>query len=270
MAMLLLGFGYLMTFLRHYGLGAVGFTMMLSVLAMELNIVVEYAVRLLYHNDSGPDSSWPMPVSIATLIDAEFAAATLMITFGAIIGRASPLQMVYVALSQSVFYAVNKVVFVLGSVSAEDVGGSMTIHMFGAYFGLAVSKALGPPVDVGADEASLPDKVSDVLALIGTTILWVFWPSFVGATETGVLENEHHCIVNTILSLLASTTMTFYLSQSLNHGKFDPVHVANSTLAVSNLPKKSSSRRSFVQWLVSDLQNLLHTRAELPLVVPAD
>jgi hypothetical protein len=31
---------------------------------------------------------------------------------------------------------------------------------------------------------------------------------------------------------MASTTMTFYLSQTLNHGKFDPVHVANSTLAV--------------------------------------
>ena len=30
MAMLLLGFGYLMTFLKKYGMGAVGFTMMLS------------------------------------------------------------------------------------------------------------------------------------------------------------------------------------------------------------------------------------------------
>ena len=230
MAMLLLGFGYLMTFLKKYGLGAVGLTMMLSVLSMELNIAVELGVRYLY-GDSSEDTAWPMPVSMATLIDSEFAAATLMITFGAIIGRASPLQMLIVAMSQSVFYAVNKVVFVLGSVGAEDVGGSMTIHMFGAYFGLAASYALGPPTDVGAEETALSDKVSDVLALIGTTILWVFWPSFVGATETGVLKNEHHCIVNTILSLLASTTMTFYLSQSLNHGKFDPVHVANSTLA---------------------------------------
>ena len=30
MAMLLLGFGHLMTFLKKYGMGAVGFTMMLS------------------------------------------------------------------------------------------------------------------------------------------------------------------------------------------------------------------------------------------------
>ena len=52
-----------------------------------------------------------------------------------------------------------------------------------------------------------------------------------GATETGVLENEQRCVINTILSLMASTTVTFYLSQTLNHGKFDPVHIANSTLA---------------------------------------
>lgn len=103
--------------------------------------------------------------------------------------------------------------------------------MFGAYFGLAASYAIGAPKDPEASENCLPDKVSDVLALIGTTILWIFWPSFVGATETGDLLNEKHCIINTIVSLLASTTMTFWLSARLNHGKFDPVHNANSTLA---------------------------------------
>ena len=45
MAMLLLGFGYLMTFLKSYGLGAVGFTMLLTVLAMQLNVGVEYGMR---------------------------------------------------------------------------------------------------------------------------------------------------------------------------------------------------------------------------------
>jgi len=68
-----------MTFLKTYGLGAVGFTMMLSILAMELNIMVEWFVRILY----GVNET-PLPISVATLIDAEFAAATLMITFGAL------------------------------------------------------------------------------------------------------------------------------------------------------------------------------------------
>ena len=123
MAMLLLGFGFLMTFLKTYGLGAVGFTMMLSILSMELNCMVEWLVRMLYG-----DVEMPMLVSMATLIDAEFAAATLMITFGAIIGRASPLQMMIICCSQSFFYAFNKVILVFGFIQAEDVGGSMTIH----------------------------------------------------------------------------------------------------------------------------------------------
>jgi ammonium transporter Rh len=230
MAMLLLGFGYLMTFLKKYCTGAVGFTMMLSILSMELNIAVEFCVRLLY-SEKGEDTAWPMPISMSTLIDSEFAAATLMITFGAIIGRASPLQMIIICISQLFFYAFNKVILVLGLIGAGDVGGSMTIHMFGAYFGLAVSYALGAPKDVGAKASMMPDKVSDIMALIGTSILWVYWPSFVGATETGELNNEQHCVINTILSLMASTTITFYLSQKFNHGKFDPVHIANSTLA---------------------------------------
>jgi hypothetical protein len=102
MAMLLLGFGYLMSFLKTYGMGAVGFTMMLSVLSMELNIVVGLFVRFMYGKKC-EDTAWPMPISMATFIDSEFAAATLMITFGAIIGRASPLQMIIICICQSFF-----------------------------------------------------------------------------------------------------------------------------------------------------------------------
>jgi Ammonium Transporter Family len=123
MAMLLLGFGYLMTFLKTYGLGAVGLTMMLSALAMELNVMTEWLARMVMG-----EVEMPLGISVATLIDSEFAAATLMITFGALIGRASPLQMMIICCSQSFFYAFNKVVLVLGVLQAEDVGGSMTIH----------------------------------------------------------------------------------------------------------------------------------------------
>jgi hypothetical protein len=48
MVMLLLGFGYLMTFLSKYGLGAVGFTLLLSTYAMQLNVLVELFCRFLF------------------------------------------------------------------------------------------------------------------------------------------------------------------------------------------------------------------------------
>jgi len=218
MVMLLLGFGYLMTFLKLYGLGAVGLTMLLTVVNMQCNIMVEGYLTGNFQ------------ISMDSIIDAEFSAATLLISFGALIGRATPLQMCILAIAESMFYAVNKVVIVFGAIGAEDVGGTITIHMFGAFFGLAAAKALGPQqkVSVANNESS---RTSDLFAFIGTTLLWVYWPSFVGATETGSGTNEMHCLINTILALLGSTGAAFFLSQYLCGGKFDPVHIQNSTLA---------------------------------------
>lgn len=226
--MLFLGFGFLMTFLKQFGLGAVGFTMMISIIAIQLNVMVELIMRFVYGKAGDEDTVLPLPLKLSIFIDGEFAAATALISYGAIIGRASPVQLVMMTLSQSVFYSFNKVIVVLGLCGAEDVGGSITIHMFGAFFGLACSHALGAPKSTSN---AAPNRVSDVLALIGTTLLWVYWPSFVGATESGVPRNENVCVVHTILALIGSTGATFYMSQKLGHGKMDPVHIANSTLA---------------------------------------
>jgi len=218
MVMLLLGFGYLMTFLEKYGLGAVGFTMLLTALNMECNLIIE---SFLTSNFS---------ITMDSIINAEFSAATLLISFGALIGRTTPLQMCLIAIAESAFYAINKILIVFGMFQAEDVGGTLTIHMFGAFFGLAASYALGPQEKESASN-NTASRVSDVFSLVGTTLLWVYWPSFVGATETGVDENEMHCLINTIMSLLGSTGAAFYVTQYLNKGKFDAVHIQNSTLA---------------------------------------
>lgn len=217
MVMLLLGFGYLMTFLEKYGLGAVGFTMLITVINMECNLIVE---GWLTSN---------MTISMDSIVNAEFSAAALLISFGALIGRTTPIEMCIVAMAESVFYAINKVIIVYG-LKAEDVGGTITIHMFGAYFGLACAYALGSQKKESAIN-NAASGVSDIFSLLGTTLLWVYWPSFVGATETGVQLNEMHCTTNTIMALLGSTAATFYVSQYLNNGKFDAVHVQNSTLA---------------------------------------
>jgi len=56
-----------------------------------------------------------------------------------------------------------------------DVGGSISIHVFGCYFGLAVSAMLGKPSST-KDNKSMYH--SDLFSMIGTLFLWLYWPSF--------------------------------------------------------------------------------------------
>ena len=79
MVMLLLGFGFLMTFLPKYGLGAVGFTLLLTSLAIQLNVFVELLCRHISGKDNldSDDTQFPLPLRVSTLIDGEFAAGTL-------------------------------------------------------------------------------------------------------------------------------------------------------------------------------------------------
>ena len=82
-----------------------------------------------------------MSVLFASLIDADFAAATVLITFGAVLGRISPAQLLVIAVVECLCYSGNTA-FNAYVLSAADVGGSMVIHTFGAYFGLAASFVL--------------------------------------------------------------------------------------------------------------------------------
>ena len=120
--------------------------------------------------------------------------------------------------------------------SVEDAGGTILIHMFGAYFGLAVAKLLGKPNDPEGAEAT--STTSDVLSLIGTTFLWLYWPSFNGGGYTGGAYSDPNfdgtdagrAVTNTIIALLASCCTTF-ISSGLICGRLNPVDIQNATLA---------------------------------------
>jgi hypothetical protein len=94
-----IGFGYLMTFLRKYGLGAVGFTMLLTALGMQLSVFMEMFVRNIYGSDH--HAHFPLEVNMMTMIDSEFFAAALLISYGAVIGRASPICLLFVGATET-------------------------------------------------------------------------------------------------------------------------------------------------------------------------
>merc|ERR1712094_131519 len=107
----------------------------------------------------------------------------------------------------------------------------MVIHAFGAYFGLAASKALYKKDKHADQEKEGSSYTTDLFAMVGTIFLWMFWPSFNSIPATGEFEKQV-VITNTYLSLAAAAVTTFAVSGATDKfGRLDMVHIQNATLA---------------------------------------
>jgi len=222
--MLFIGFGYLMTFLRYYGLGALGLTMFIICIGMQWSI---WVFHMFGNLANGEYHSFPFDVK--ALLEGDFAVAAFLISFGGIIGKANPAQLLVLTLLEAVFYSANTQLILFKWLEVADCGGTIVIHMFGAYFGLAVAWVLGKPTR--GEEKETSSRVSDLFSFIGTLFLWLYWPTFVaGWLPPGTVQADT-AITNTVLALLASTVCTFLLSAGLNDKIFRPVDIQNATLA---------------------------------------
>jgi len=227
--MVFVGFGFLMMFLKRYSNSSLGLNFFISVECVEWSILVNSFFHQLHASFEDGYVWHKVPLDVPELVEGDFAAASVMITFGAILGKTSPLQLLIVGLIEVLFYGFNKMLIeaVYGVV---DLGGSMVIHAFGAYFGLAVAIVIGRP-NQRDHELNGANRMSDLFAMIGTIFLWMLWPSF-----NAVLADEgpiqHRAIVNTILSLCAACMVSFGFSILFRkEHKLSMVDVQNATLA---------------------------------------
>lgn len=218
--MIFIGFGFLMTFLKKYGYGSVGFNFLLAAYAVQWSTIVRGLISGL---EGGKFS-----ISIENLIEADFSAAVVLISFGAILGKSSPLQLIIMTIIEVVLSVANEYIG-LSLLKVTDVGGSMFIHAFGAYFGLGVAWVLQRKANEdNAKEGST--KTSDLFSMIGTVFLWMFWPSFNGALVEE--DSRHRAVINTYFSLAACCITTFAISALSNKdGKVEMVAIQNATLA---------------------------------------
>ncbi|NXQ19930.1 RHAG protein, partial [Peucedramus taeniatus] len=216
--MIFVGFGFLMTFLKKYGFSSVGFNMLIAAFGLQWGILMQG----FWHMERGKIS-----VNIESMINADFSTATALISFGALLGKTSPIQMLIMTLLEITMFACNEHL-VTKVFKATDVGASMTIHAFGAYFGLAAAFVLYRPGLTNKHENDESTYHSDMFAMIGTLFLWLFWPSF----NSAIAEAQVTAIINTYYSLAACTIVTFALSSLVDkRGKFSMVLIQNATLA---------------------------------------
>jgi ammonium transporter Rh len=84
------------------------------------------------------------------LVNADFCAAAILISMGAVLGKTTLPQLFLLVTFETIFYTLNAVIL-LDLLKVADVGGAITIHMFGAFYGLAASYFFEPKKAI-ADE----------------------------------------------------------------------------------------------------------------------
>lgn len=217
LAMLLLGFGFLMTFLR----GNEFTSLTATFLAVSIAIPVYMIAKSFLPGEFEV-------MNISGFLFAEFAAASLLICMGAVLGRLKLEQYFVLSILFTLAYIFNEWLLLESGIFQGflDTGGSVAIHAFGAYFGLGVvamtdKKFAGKP-------APKMNKVSNEFCLLGSMVLWVFWPSFTSSVVAP--ELGYSTALNTVLALCGSTLATFIFSK-LIRGKVEVEDIANAALA---------------------------------------
>lgn len=74
-----------------------------KLLAIQFGTIVEGFFKNVYHDHWGY-----IEVDIYALMDSLFLAAAILISFGGVIGKVSPLQIIVMTLVETIFYSINK------------------------------------------------------------------------------------------------------------------------------------------------------------------
>ncbi|NWZ89744.1 RHBG protein, partial [Nesospiza acunhae] len=221
---LLLSFGLLVAFLSRNGPGSAAIIILITAFSIQWAVLIQGMLHFFLNGK--------IYVGAQSMVSADFCTAAVLISTGALLGRVSPVQMLLLALLEVTLCALNEFIL-LSLMGVSDRGGSLTIHTFGAYFGLMVSRVLYQPHKDKRKREEQQDKghQKDAFAVVGTIYLWIFWPSFT-STATVHHDAKNWAVLNSYFSLVASTMSTFILSPVL-YEESTPrmVQIQDATLA---------------------------------------
>lgn len=205
--MIFLGFGFLMIFLKCHCLSAIALSFLAASWSLQCCILMtgfwRCAIVEGFHHK--------INVNLLMVLEGEFCAGAVLITMGALLGKCTLHQLIFIATIESVFFTLNAVcLFELFHIL--DIGGAMTIHTFGAFFGICCTFFFQPDK---AREDKLGQKKTgyhtNYIAFVGSIFLFMFWPSFNAVLASG--EAQHRAIVNTVISMCASTMSSTFISR---------------------------------------------------------
>ncbi|CAK9007098.1 unnamed protein product [Durusdinium trenchii] len=208
----LAGLAYSRSFLKAYGLGAVGFSLLILCVAVQWSMIVES----LLHGEV-------LRIGFTRMMRGYSAAAAVLVSFGALIGKVDALQILTLVVIEIPCYCWNKVVFLQMDGPKMPVvhdGRGLSIFLFGSFFGFAAGKMLGVS-QMGWLNRS--QRSTELLSLMGTCCLWVTFPAL---TSSSSRASQH-----TVLALLGSGVTTFIVDGFLHEGRLQPTSIRSAVLA---------------------------------------
>ncbi len=197
--MVFVGFGMLSSFMRKYQYSSLGLSLLVAAFSFQWG--------LLWHGWfewASKSQESKIKLELDNMVHGLYCATTVLISLGAVLGRLTTMQALIMAFFGSFFYSLNYYICV-GEIEATDLGGALTIHLFGACFGLACSLVLGLTDTTDYTAAPFdqkPSYTSDTFAFIGSIVLFVLFPSFNGALAPA--GSQFRVVVNTALACCAA------------------------------------------------------------------
>ncbi|NWH93735.1 RHL protein, partial [Aegithalos caudatus] len=215
--MVIFGFGFFLMVLRRYGFSSTGFTFLLIVLGVQCSVLVEDCLVFLGEQQN--------EVGMESLAKAVVSMTAVVISTGAVLGKANPVQLIVMTLVELIFFYVSRCINRTFLQVPEHLS-LMHVHLFGAYFGLAVTSRFPEPPP-GLDKSRSTPK-SELFSMLGTVFVWVFWPSF----NSILADSKRKAVLNTYLALAVSAVAAFMLSAlTSKDGKFRMTHIHSAVLA---------------------------------------
>lgn len=99
--MIFAGFGFLMTFLKRYGFSSVSFTLLIATVVTEWALIIG---GLLHAKD------FTIKIGFMGILEGGLCAAAVLISFGAVLGKMTPLQLLVMALLETPVFVLNSYV----------------------------------------------------------------------------------------------------------------------------------------------------------------
>ena len=223
--MVFVGFGFLYTYLKNHSWTSVAINFFLAAFTIEFSLLT-----LAFFHCAIEDEWAKIELDLSWIINADFAAATVLVSLGGIIGKFSFPQYFLLVILETIFCSLN---YRVGeeSLHAIDAGGSMYIHSFGAFFGVALTWVMycGKKDKIKGNKNNGSSYVSNTFAFIGTNFLWMYWPSFNTALLSG--HSRYRGIINTYLSMVGSCMSTFIVSLLVKRGKLNIEDILNASVS---------------------------------------